>query len=139
MMPNLIEPGRSATVSERVTEAMTAEALGSGDVPVLGTPAVLALAERAAIQAVHPSLPSGRTTVGTSVELRHRAPTPIGSVVEALAELVAVEGERLLFRIEITDGAGVVASGSHRRVIVDRAEFVADAGRRGGNRGLPDN
>jgi fluoroacetyl-CoA thioesterase len=123
----MLEPGRQATVEETVTESMTARSLGSGDVPVLGTPAVLALVEAAAVAAVADALDAGTTSVGTSVELEHLAPTPVGGVVTATAALARIDGRRLEFRFEVTDRAGPVARGGHVRVIVDRERFVETA------------
>lgn len=127
----MLEPGLEATVEETVTEGMTAERLGSGDVPVLGTPAVLALVEAAAVAAVADSLEPGQTTVGAAVDLEHLAPTAVGAKVTATAGLVQIEGRRLRFSFEVTDPAGPVSRGTHTRVVVDRDRFVSDAGRRG--------
>lgn len=126
----MLEPGLEATVEETVTEEMTAERLGSGDVPVLGTPAVLALVEAAAVAAVSNELEAGQTTVGASVELEHLAPTAIGASVAATAGLVDVDGRRLRFSFEVTDPAGPIARGSHIRVLVDRRRFLQSAGDR---------
>jgi fluoroacetyl-CoA thioesterase len=123
----MLEPGRQATVEETVTEGMTADRLGSGDVPVLGTPAVLALVEAAAVAAVGDELEPGTTTVGASVALDHLAPTPVGGTVTATAALAQVEERRLTFRFEVTDAAGPVARGEHVRVIVDRDRFLGSA------------
>lgn len=123
----MLEPGRQATVEETVTAEMTAQELGSGDVPVLGTPAVLALVEAAAVAAVADALEPATTSVGTSIELEHLAPTPVGGVVTATAALATVEGRRLEFRFEVTDGAGPVARGTHVRTIVDRERFLGSA------------
>lgn len=120
----MLEPGRQATVEETVTEDMTADRLGSGDVPALGSPAVLALVEAAAVAAVADELVPGTTTVGASVALDHLAPTPVGGTVTATAALAQVEGRRLTFRFEVTDAAGPVARGEHVRVIVDRDRFL---------------
>jgi fluoroacetyl-CoA thioesterase len=123
----MLGPGHQATVEETVTEEMTADQLGSGDVPVLGTPAVLALVEAAAVAAVADGLEPGSTTVGASVSLDHLAPTPVGGTVTATAALAEVEGRRLTFRFEVTDAAGPVARGEHVRVIVDRERFLRSA------------
>src|SRR5205807_1459957 len=120
----MLEPGLESTIEARVTEAMTANALGSGDVSVLGTPAVLALAERAACAAIEGHLAAGTTSVGTAVELRHRAPTPVGRRVRAHARLVTVEGSALTFELSVEDEAGEVARGTHRRTVVARDEFL---------------
>ncbi len=76
-----IATGLRATVTAEVTDADTAQALGSGDVPVLGTPRLLALAEAASVAAVAPHLASGQTTVGTAVSLEHSRPSPVGTAV----------------------------------------------------------
>jgi fluoroacetyl-CoA thioesterase len=99
-------------------------------VPVLGTPAILALVESAAVAAVSDSLEPGQTTVGQSVELEHVAPTPVGAAVSASAGLIEIEGRRLRFTFEVTDPAGPVARGSHVRVLVDRERFIQGASSR---------
>ncbi len=124
MKAQMPKPGLEATVEETVSEAQTAERLGSGDVPVLGTPAVLALVERAAIAAVAGTLPEGSTTVGVRVELDHLAPTAVGAAVTANARLEAVEGRKLRFSFEVRDPSGPVARGVHLRVVVGRADFL---------------
>ncbi|MEU6206650.1 hotdog domain-containing protein [Micromonospora musae] len=119
-----IAPGLSARVELTVTDADTAQAIGSGDVPVLGTPRVLALAEAATVAATARSLPAGMTTVGIRVELDHRAATPVGGRVQAQARLAEVDGRRLLFEVRVTDGEEVVADGRVERMLVDRRRFM---------------
>src|SRR4051795_6986836 len=92
-------PGMAARVELTVTEADTAQALGSGDVPVLGTPRVLALAEAATVAATARQLPRGLTTVGVRAEVEHRAPAPLGLRVTALATLTKVDGRKLVFEV----------------------------------------
>ncbi|SBT65531.1 Thioesterase superfamily [Micromonospora sediminicola] len=120
-------PGLTARVELTVTDADTARALGSGDVPVLGTPRVLALAEAATVAALAPRMPAGSTTVGIRVELEHRAATPVGRSVSAHAELVKVDGRRLVFEVTVTDGHTVAAQGRVERALVDRQRFVERA------------
>ncbi|HTJ39645.1 MAG TPA: hotdog domain-containing protein [Dactylosporangium sp.] len=119
--------GAVTRVELTVTDADTAQALGSGDVPVLGTPRVLALAEAATVGATASRLPPGFTTVGTRVELEHRAATPIGGRVVAEARLAKADGRKLVFEVLVKDGGQVVAEGRVERVIVDRARFLAKA------------
>lgn len=120
-----LEPGRSATATMTVTEADTAIALRSGDVPVLGSPRVVALAEEAAVAAVAGSLPQDKTSVGVSVELDHNAPSRIGEQVTAEATLEVVDGRKLQFAISVRNAAGVeVANVRHRRVVVARDSFL---------------
>ncbi|TYB34392.1 thioesterase [Micromonospora sp. AP08] len=122
-----LAPGLTARVELTVTDTDTAQAVGSGDVPVLGTPRVLALAEAATVAATATRLPSGSTTVGTRAELEHRAATPVGRTVAARAELVKVDGRRLTFEVIVTDGNEVVATGRVERALVDRQRFVERA------------
>lgn len=124
-MTNALEPGRSATATLTITEADTAIALRSGDVPVLGSPRVVALAEEAAVAAVAGSLPEGKTSVGVSIELEHNAPSRVGETVIAEAVLEVVDGRKLQFTISVRNAGGVeVANLRHRRVVVAREAFV---------------
>ena len=119
--------GASADVTHAVAEADTARSLGSGDVPVLGTPRVLALLEQATVAAVAPALDDGQTTVGIRISLEHRAATPIGRTVTAGARLLGVDGRRLSFEVELLDGDVVAAFGTVERAVVDRDRFVSRA------------
>jgi fluoroacetyl-CoA thioesterase len=123
-----LEPGLAAAFRYTVTEADTAVALGSGEVPVLATPRVLALVERATVAAVAGALEAGATTVGTRVELDHLAPSLVGAEVETDAVLERVAGRRLVFAVRLRDGDRAVASGRVTRVVVDTAAFLRDAG-----------
>ena len=120
--------GLRATVRAVVTEADTAAAMGSGDVPVLATPRLLALAEAAAVAAVAPQLADGLTSVGTSVSLEHRRASPLGAEIVVEAELTEVDGSRLVFgfiaRVDGTDEDLVLGAGTAERVVVDRARFI---------------
>jgi fluoroacetyl-CoA thioesterase len=123
----MIEPGRVESAQETVTEEVTAEAMGSGDVPVLGTPAIVATVERLAVASLADALSPGTTTVGARVELDHLAPTPVGALVSVTVRLVAVDGRRLTFEFEATDPSGAVARGTHLRVAVEREAFLESA------------
>jgi predicted thioesterase len=123
-----LAPGLEAAFRHTVTGADTATAVGSGEVPVLATPRVLALAERATVAAVAGALEPGATTVGTRVELDHLAPSPVGAEVAVHAVLERVEGRRLQFAVRLLDGDRLVARGLVTRVVVDAAAFVRDAG-----------
>ena len=111
-----------------VTEADTAAAVGSGQVPVLATPRVLALAERATVVAVEGALEAGATTVGVRVELDHLSPSPVGAELEVEAVLERVAGRRLEFAVRLRDGGRPVAGGRIARVVVDTATFLGNAG-----------
>jgi len=124
--------GLRASITASVSEADTAEALGSGDLPVLGTPRLLALAEAACVAAVAPHLEAGQTTVGTEVSLEHKRPSRIGASLEVEAELTEIDGRRLAFMF-IAYGPGdgddaVIGAGRAERVIVDAERFLARAG-----------
>jgi predicted thioesterase len=119
--------GAVTRVQLTVTDADTAQALGSGDVPVLGTPRVLALAEAATVGATAARMPPGATTVGTRIELEHRAATPIGRTVVAEARLAKADGRKLVFEIVVREGERVVAEGRVERVIVERSRFLDKA------------
>ena len=93
-----LAPGLLSFVRIVVADTDTATAMGSGDVPVLATPRLLALAEAAAVAAIRPGLESGLTSVSTSAALEHKRPSPVGAQVEVEAELTEVDGRRLAFR-----------------------------------------
>jgi fluoroacetyl-CoA thioesterase len=120
-------PGLSARVELTVTDADTAQSLGSGDVPVLGTPRLLALAEAATVAATARQMPGGLTTVGVRAEVEHRAPTPVGRHVTALATLAKVDGRRLLFEVAVRDGDDLVAEVRVERMMLDRRRFISKA------------
>lgn len=122
-----IAPGLEATVDRIVTHEDTAMTLGSGDVEVLGTPAVVALLELAAVHALVGSLEPNQTSVGTHIDIEHLAPTVPGRHVVARAVLVGVDGRKCEFTVEATDPSGVIARGTHSRVLVDRKRFLAGA------------
>jgi fluoroacetyl-CoA thioesterase len=122
--------GLRATVRATVTDADTAAAIGSGDVPVLATPRLLALAEAAAVAAVAPHLEPGLTTVGTLVSVEHRRASPVGAEVVVDAELTVVDGRRLVFSFVARCAARdrVVGQGTVERVAVDRERFLGRPG-----------
>ncbi|GAA3130846.1 thioesterase [Streptosporangium carneum] len=124
-----LAPGMRARILTMVEREDTAVRVGSGDVPVLATPRLLALVERATVQAVGDDLDPGQTSVGTKVALEHLAASPVGAHVEITAELVEVEGRRLLFAFTARDRETVVATGTVERVVVDRERFLAGLGR----------
>ncbi|MDR1603544.1 MAG: thioesterase [Gracilibacteraceae bacterium] len=114
---------RKGRAETRVTEANTAAALGSGSLPVFATPALVALMEQAAVNAL--ALAAGETSVGVSVEIRHTAASGVGRLVRAEAEVTEEKGRRLVFRVSAADENGPVGAGRHERVIVNSAAFLA--------------
>jgi fluoroacetyl-CoA thioesterase len=98
--------------------------MGSGDVPVLATPRLIALCEEATLRAVAPVVPEGHTTVGMRVQLDHLVPSAVGSSVTAEATLEKIEGRRLTFTVSASDDRGLVAAGMVTRVVVDVERFL---------------
>ena len=121
-------PGATATITLIVAKADTALGIGSGDVPVLGTPRLVALCEQAAVAAVAPALDPGETTVGTRVEIDHLAATPVGATVIARAALESVEGRALVFSSTVHQGERLVARAVIHRMLVDKRRFLERAG-----------
>lgn len=102
--------------------------MGSGDLKVFATPAMVALMENAAMNAVAPALPQGSTTVGAEMNTTHIKPSAIGAKVQATATLTAIEGRKLTFAVEAADEAGTIGKGTHVRFIVDKERFMAKLG-----------
>jgi predicted thioesterase len=122
-----LQPGLSSRIEITVTEADTADALGSGDVPVLGTPRLVALCEAACVQAISGQLGEGETTVGMRVQLDHLAPTAVGKTVTADVTLEKVEGRRLTFTASASDANGLIGAGKFTRAVVERETFLKRA------------
>ncbi len=119
-----LQNGMAGKAELTVAHADTALALGSGLLPVLSTPRLVALMEQAACTAVESAMEPGKTTVGTRIDIRHNAATPLNMRVWAEAELVAVEGRAMTFRIEAFDEAGSIAIADHQRFVVDAERFM---------------
>jgi len=122
-----IAPGLTAELTRTVTESDTAAKLGSGLVPVYGTPALVALMEAAAVKALEGCLSAGQTTAGGKIDVRHLAATPVGMTVRARAELVAVEGRKLRFQIEAWYEVEKIGEAVHERFVIDIEKFMAKA------------
>ena len=110
-----------------VTEKLTADALGSGLLPVFGTPFMIALIESTACQSVLPELEDGQGTVGTKLEVEHLAATPVGMMVYCETELVEVDRKKLVFEAKVYDETGLVGQGKHTRYIIDNVRFMEKA------------
>ena len=121
-------PGTSAEISVKVTDAQTAHAMGNAGVHVFATPFLIGLLESAANAVIQPSLPPGAGTVGTMVEMKHLAATPVGLTVRAKATLLETDGRRYLFTVEAWDDREKVAEARHERFVVpDMQKFLARA------------
>lgn len=123
-----LEAGLAYTSHLTVNESNTAIAMGSGDMPVLATPSMMALMENAAMNAVSEALPEGSTTVGGQIESSHLKPSPLGAEVEAEAVLECVDGRKLYFKVVARQGKTVIGEGTHLRFIVDREKFLGKLG-----------
>ena len=122
---DFLQPGLTGQKEEMVTEGNTALSLGSGGLAVYATPAMIALMEAAALSAVDPLLPSGYSTVGTDIKVRHISATPGGMKVSAVAELLGMDGRVLSFSVSAFDDAGKIGEGTHSRFIIENEKFMA--------------
>ena len=117
--------GLTYTSTTVVDNNNTAKALGSGDMDVFATPAMVALMENAAMNAVAPHLEVGQTTVGTKISTSHIKASALGATITATAVLTAVDGRCLTFEIIARDGENTIGEGTHTRFVVDRERFIA--------------
>ena len=122
---NMVEVGLKHTSELTVTDAVTAVRMGSGDMPVLATPAMMALMENAAMLAVADELPEGSTTVGGHIASSHLRPSKIGDVVRAIAEVTKVDGRKIEFKVSAYSGDALLGEGTHLRFVVDRERFMS--------------
>ncbi len=119
-----LEPGLTGESTTTVVHENTAAYVGAGGVEVFATPMMIALMEQAAWQSVANSLDPGYVTVGTSINVRHLAATPIGQRVRAIAELMQIDGRRLVFKVEAYDENQKIGEGQHERFIVNLDRFL---------------
>ena len=123
-MPELT-PGLFAEFEQTVNDKDTASHWGSGGLPVFSTPALVGLMESTAVIALITHLPLGQTTVGGHIDVRHLAATPVGMVVRARAELIAIEGRKLVFKIQAWDEVELIGEADHDRFVINEAKFMA--------------
>ncbi len=117
--------GTTLTLTTTVTEEKTAAAMGSGTLPVFATPSMIALMEETAYKAVQDTLDEGCGSVGTLLNVKHMAATPLGMQVSCEATLTEIDGRRLVFAVRAFDEAGPVGEGIHERFIVQNEKFLA--------------
>lgn len=120
-----IEVGTTHVSTTLVDNLNVARVVGSGDLDVFATPAMVALMENAAMNAVKPFLDEGETTVGGHMDCSHTAPSPIGATIEAEAVVVAVEGRKITYTVEARCGDTIIGRGRHVRFVVNAAKFMA--------------
>ncbi|MDE6568594.1 MAG: thioesterase family protein [Lachnospiraceae bacterium] len=123
----MLEVGMTGHQELTVTEELTAKAMGSGELRVFATPAMLALMEKTAYQSVADALEEGSGSVGTMVQLSHSAASPVGMKVVCDSKLTAIDGRKLTFSIEARDESGVIGQATHERFIVYNDKFQAKA------------
>ena len=121
----MLKCGLKYSVAVEVALQNSALAMGSGDMEVFATPAMVALMANAAMNAVAEFLPDGSATVGTKIDVSHVKASPMGAKITAEAELVAVDGRRLEFKVVAYDEKGVIGEGNHTRFVVDKERFLA--------------
>ena len=117
--------GLTHTVTEIVTADKTAEKVGSGLLPVYATPAMIALMEKCASECVAPYIEEGKSSVGTMLNVKHLAASPLGIKITCTATLTEVDGRRLVFSLEASDEKGPIGEGTHERFVIDVERFMA--------------
>ena len=117
-------PGMKYELEKVVTPEVTAVRVGSGSLPVLATPMMIAWMEEAATEAIRPQLEAGQTSVGILVTIRHMAPTKVGKTVRVVAEVTEVKGNKVSFAVKAYDEETKIGEGCHERAIVDAEKFM---------------
>ena len=120
-----IEVGMKGRAEDVVREENTAQAVGSGTLPVFATPAMTALMEKAAWTSLAPYLGEGESTVGTKLEITHDSATPVGMKVWAESEVTEVDGRRIVLKVAAYDERGLIGQGVHERFVIQDARFLA--------------
>ena len=110
-----------------VTEHNTAQAMGSGSLPVFATPAMAALMEQAAYTSLLPCLDPGQGSVGISLSLSHVSATPVGMNVRAESLVTEIDGKKITFSVSAYDDTGLIGEGTHQRFLIDNDRFLAKA------------
>ena len=121
----MIQTGLTCKKKITVTPKMTAAAMGSGALEVLATPSMIALMEGTAQEAVQSLLEDGQGTVGTRIDVRHLAATPVGMEVTCTAEVTEVDRRRIVFTVKAKDEKEVIGEGIHERFVIDNEKFFA--------------
>lgn len=120
-----LRAGLSGTASMLVTDERLATRVGSGNVPVFASPMLIAAVEAAAVDCLDGFLPQDHESLGVHLDVAHTSPTPIGLTVTATATIKSVDGRKITFDVSATDGVDRIGSGTHTRIIVDTARFMA--------------
>lgn len=123
----MLETGIKGEAAEVVTESRTAKSMGSGMLEVYATPAMIALIEKAACESVAKELETGKGTVGTLLNVKHLAASPVGMKITAKTELVEIDRRKLVFQVEVYDETGKIGEGVHERFIIENETFQKKA------------
>ena len=126
-MANELHEGIMGSSETMVNESNTALIMGSGELEVFATPAMVALMEKAAAESVKPYIDGNSTTVGTMLQIEHVAATPSGVSVRCESELCHIDGRKLIFNVTAYDNAGIIGKGRHERFIVEKERFMKKA------------
>lgn len=122
--------GLSAEQVITVSDDLTAQAIGSGDLPVYATPAMIALMEATSVIAIENFLPPGYSTVGIEINVKHVAATPVGEEVRVQAEVIDIEGKRIVFNVQAWDDEDLIGEGTHVRYIIEIERFMQRVARK---------
>ena len=124
-MSTTLHVGARGDQTQRVTDDLTAIAMGSGSLPVFSTPAMIALMEAAAVAAIDHLLPEGQASVGIEVNVRHLSATPVGEEIIASAIVTQIDGKRVTFEVRAWDRKELIGEGTHMRYIIDELRFMS--------------
>ncbi|MCH5268743.1 MAG: thioesterase family protein [Lachnospiraceae bacterium] len=121
----MLEAGIKGIRTVTVTESLTAKVMGSGELNVYATPAMIALMEETAYKSVAKELEDGMGSVGTKMDVQHVSASPVGMKISCETELIEVDGRRLVFAVKAQDEKGLIGEGTHERFIIENAKFQA--------------
>lgn len=127
-MATALHVGARGDQTITVTDDLTAVAMGSGSLPVLSTPAMIALMESAALAAIDSLLPEGQSSVGIEINVRHLSATPVGEEIIASAIVTQIDGKRITFEVRAWDRRELIGEGTHVRYIIDELRFMSRLG-----------
>lgn len=123
----MLNTGIKGKAEIKVSLEVTADKIGSGNLPVFATPSMVAIMEKAACESILPYLEEGLSTVGSMININHISATPIGMNVRSESELIDIEGKRLIFKVSAYDDTGLIGEGKHERIIIKEDKFLSKA------------
>lgn len=123
----MLTEGMRTILTCEVNDTNSARTIGSGSLPVFGTPAMIALIEQTAVALLEGNLPEGMTTVGTKLDINHVSATPLGMTAQCQCTLTKIDRKKLVFEVEVKDEAGLIGNGIHERFMVEAESFMKKA------------